>query len=44
MLDAEMTDCEELTAIVQESKYFTHLPIRIKPQELRLTKDHKKKD
>ena len=44
MLDAETTDCEELTAIVQESKYFSNLPIRIKPQELQLTKDQKKKD
>ena len=44
MLDAETTDYEELTTIVQESKCFTHLPIRIKPQELPLTKAHKKKD
>ena len=44
MLDAEMTDCEELTSIVQESKYFTHLLIRIKLQELQRTKDHKKID
>ena len=43
MLDAKTTDCEELTELVQESKYFAKLPIRIKTQELRLTKDQKKK-
>ena len=36
MLDAKTTDCEELTELVQESKYFAKLPIRIKVQELRL--------
>ena len=43
MLDAKTTDCTELTELVQESKYFAKLPIRIKVQELRLTKDQKKK-
>ena len=44
MLDPQTTDCEELTELVQESKYFAKLPISIKVQELRLTKDQKKKD
>ena len=44
MLDAKTTDCVELTELVQESKYFAKLPIRIKVQELRLTKDQRKKD
>ena len=44
MLDAQTTDCEELTSLIQESKYFANLPIKIKTQELRLTKDQKKTD
>ena len=44
MLDAKPTDCEELTELVQESKYFAKLPIIMLVQELRLTKEQKEKD
>ena len=44
MMDAKTTDCEELTSLVQESKYFTRLPIKIKIQELYLTKDQHRLD
>ena len=44
ILDAKTIDYKELTSLVQESKYFTKLLIKIRTQELRLTKDQKKLD
>ena len=32
MLDAKTTDCKELAALVQESKCFVNLPIKLKPR------------
>ena len=43
-MDTETTNCEELTSLVQESKYFANLPFKIKAQELQITKDQKKFD
>ena len=44
MLDAQTTDCKELTSLFQESKCVANLPIKIKTKELRLTRDQKKTD
>ena len=43
-MDAKITDYKELTTIIRGSKYFVKLSIKVKIQELRLTKDLQKLD